>query len=101
MDEVVGNPVSLLIERLVYLGIGLFFIAAVVKSVLRESNDKDQDWGFNHFRFCEGGLWAVLLEKSYKFRDCFNFCFPKAADPRWGIPIERIFKTFQKFGNVS
>ena len=38
--ELVGNPISLLIERLVYLSIGIFFIAALYTGIKRDMQDK-------------------------------------------------------------
>ena len=45
LTEVVGNPISLLVERFAYLAIGVFLIAALVTGVLREkeSNDETDD----------------------------------------------------------
>ncbi len=43
MDEPIGNPVALLIERAVYLAIGIFFIAAVLTSVLRNKEEIERD----------------------------------------------------------
>ena len=39
-SNLVGNPVSLLIERLVYLSIGIFFIAALYTGIQRNMNEK-------------------------------------------------------------
>ena len=35
----IGNPITLLIERISYLGIGIFFIAALITGLRR--NDQD------------------------------------------------------------
>ncbi len=34
-SDLVGNPITLLIERLVYLGIGIFFLAAIYTGLKR------------------------------------------------------------------
>lgn len=41
IDIAVGNPISLIIERLVYLGIGLFFIIAFTSGVRRNKKEDD------------------------------------------------------------
>mgnify|MGYP001475137404 CR=1 FL=1 len=43
-SDIVGNPIALIIERVAYLGIGIFFVAALYRGVLRnitESKSKD------------------------------------------------------------
>ena len=40
MDDVVGNPIALLIERAAYLFIGIFFIAALLSSLIRSIKEK-------------------------------------------------------------
>ena len=39
--EIIGNPFTLLIERAVYLGIGIFFVIAFYKGVQRKKEDND------------------------------------------------------------
>ncbi len=39
-SELLGNPLTLLIERLVYLSIGIFFIVAFYRGVKRNLEDK-------------------------------------------------------------
>ena len=44
MSEPLGNPATLLIERIAYLGIGVFFIIAITTSILREKkSDKERE----------------------------------------------------------
>ena len=38
--ELVGNPISLLIERLAYFAIGIFFIVALYTGIKRNNQDK-------------------------------------------------------------
>ncbi len=40
ISDVVGNPVTLIIERISYLGIGLFLIAALYTGVKRNNQEK-------------------------------------------------------------
>ncbi len=39
VSELVGNPITLLIERIAYLAIGIFFIAAIYTSIKRSEKD--------------------------------------------------------------
>ena len=40
LSDVVGNPITLLIERISYLGIGFFLIAALYTGIKRGNQDK-------------------------------------------------------------
>ncbi len=40
-NELIGNPITLLIERALYLILGCFFVFAFYKGVRRSSNEKD------------------------------------------------------------
>ena len=39
VSDLVGNPITLLIERIVYLGIGVFFVGAIYTGIKR--NEKE------------------------------------------------------------
>ena len=39
VSNIVGNPITLLIERLVYLGIGIFLVAALYRGLQKNSSD--------------------------------------------------------------
>ena len=40
--ESIGNPITLLIERISYLGIGVFFIAAIYRGVKKNAEEENK-----------------------------------------------------------
>ena len=40
ISDIIGNPITMMIERISYLGIGLFFIAAIYRGL--KKNDKEE-----------------------------------------------------------
>ena len=40
ITNLVGNPITLLIERIIYLAIGLFFVAAFYTGIKRNNQEK-------------------------------------------------------------
>jgi len=40
LSDSVGNPITLLIERIAYLGIGIFFIGAIYTGIKRNKKEE-------------------------------------------------------------
>ncbi len=43
IQQAIGNPITLLIERIAYLGIGLFFALSLITGLLRQRDDEKSD----------------------------------------------------------
>ena len=88
----VGNPISLLIERLVYLAIGIFFIVALYTGIQRGRKDwSNSDLGIKK-TYPNGALPVRGLIKRYSIK------IPVITSGSTQIVIKRIPKNLIALG---